>query len=304
MNRTHATRRGFTLIELLVIIAIIALLMALLLPAVQRVREAANRIQCASNMRQMAIAQHNHNNDYGKLAVNRTGGNNMGWHAFLLPYIEADAVARSAVMDTDWRALVNAEARMARIKLFECPTAEKARLDVKTDGSWGLLVAACTDYMACNEVNPALGPGFLNLVDHAGEGLLAKNSGRTLGEATVRDGLSNTIMIFEDGGRPQLFRRRIAVGTPPNPRVDGGAWMDTKGNFTLHGSTYDGLTQPGPCAINCTNDNLPYSMHPRGTNLAFGDGAVHFIRDSISLRLLARITTWDGGEVVSIADFE
>lgn len=303
-QRPRTTRPGFTLIELLVVIAIIALLMALLLPAVQRVREAANRMRCASNMRQMVIAQHHFHNDYGQLAVNRTQVNNMGWQAFLLPYIEADSVAKLGNLQIDWRDAANVNTRIARIPLFECPTTDRARIDVKSDATYGTLVAACSDYMACNEIDPALGPTGLNLVDYAGEGLLAKNTARTLGDVTVRDGTSNTIMIFECGGRPQLMRRRISIGTPPNPRVDGGMWMDTKGNFTLHGSTFDGVTQPGPCAMNCTNDNLPYALHPNGSNLAFGDGSVHFIKETISIRLLARITSWDGGEPVTIADFE
>lgn len=106
----HQSRRmGFTLIELLVVIAIIALLMALLLPAIQKVREAANKMLCASNMRQIMIATHNYHNDYNKLPpgyygplpnnapavggnLNNTNGSHVGILAILLPYLEADNV--------------------------------------------------------------------------------------------------------------------------------------------------------------------------------------------------------------------
>src|SRR5258708_1887423 len=107
----QSSRTGFTLIELLVVIAIIALLMALLLPAIQKVREAANKMLCGSNIRQIAIASHNYHNDYGRLppgylgtlpsnlGTQSAGGptsiftaTNVGCLFFLLPYLEADNV--------------------------------------------------------------------------------------------------------------------------------------------------------------------------------------------------------------------
>jgi prepilin-type N-terminal cleavage/methylation domain-containing protein/prepilin-type processing-associated H-X9-DG protein len=94
MRRT--SRRGFTLIELLVVIAIIGILMALLLPAIQKVREAANRMLCGSNMRQVAIAMHNYHNDYNKLppGVGKDGCCWGTWMMVVLPYIEQDALAK------------------------------------------------------------------------------------------------------------------------------------------------------------------------------------------------------------------
>ncbi len=305
-SKPTARRGGFTLIELLVVIAIIALLIALLLPAVQRVREAANRMKCASNMRQLAIAEHNFHNDYGRLAVNRTSGApNMGWHAFILPYIEADSVGRQINFDLDYRAPANLAARESIVKIFQCPTAEHPRFDIfDYGGGFGTIMGAVSDYSQLNEIDPSIGPSGLNLVDVLGEGLMCKNAVRTLGQATVRDGTSNTVMICEVAGRPQLWRGRVAYGTPPTPRADGAMWITTKGNISIKGSTYDGVNQPGPCAINCTNDNELYSFHGHGSNFCMGDGSVIFLKESINIRLVARLFTWDGYEDVNLSDLE
>jgi prepilin-type N-terminal cleavage/methylation domain-containing protein len=92
----RSQRRGFTLIELLVVIAIIGILMALLLPAIQKVREAANRMLCMSQMRQVGIAMHNYHNDFNKLpaGVGRDGCCWGTWMVTVLPYIEQDAMAK------------------------------------------------------------------------------------------------------------------------------------------------------------------------------------------------------------------
>jgi len=149
-------RRGFTLIELLVVIAIIALLMALLLPAVQKVREAANKMVCASQMRQIGIAMHNYHNDYNRLPPGFLGGRQaplglwtaalvngprVGALTILLPYVEADNIRNKLgfidginsgglssaenwwIYDTPpGTASQNALTAQAKIKLFLCPS--------------------------------------------------------------------------------------------------------------------------------------------------------------------------------------
>jgi prepilin-type N-terminal cleavage/methylation domain-containing protein len=157
MTHTTGRRRAFTLVELLVVIAIIGLLMALLLPAIQRVREAANAMLCANNLRQIGIAAHNYHIDYKRLpagylgrmdgAPANPGGPWCGVLVFLLPYMELDAL-RNNILDTDktypalvpfnptspmvlnlneirlewWSRTENVLAAQAKIKLFECPS--------------------------------------------------------------------------------------------------------------------------------------------------------------------------------------
>jgi prepilin-type N-terminal cleavage/methylation domain-containing protein len=158
MTHTNGRRSAFTLVELLVVIAIIGLLMALLLPAIQRVREAANSMLCANNLRQLGIAAHNYHVDYkrlppgyyGEVAAYSSGfpspGPNVGVLVALLPYIELDNV-RTSILNTDkfypqvqptdnrtmilnltdvrdywWANTANVIAAQAKIRLFECPS--------------------------------------------------------------------------------------------------------------------------------------------------------------------------------------
>src|SRR5262245_58062841 len=109
---TTARRRGFTLIELLVVIAILAVLIGLLLPAVQQIREAANRVACANNLKQLGLALHNYHGDYGKFPPGAVGPfaslprfaglKHHGLGTYLLPYLEQSALARQYSWDVSW----------------------------------------------------------------------------------------------------------------------------------------------------------------------------------------------------------
>src|SRR5262249_16544742 len=152
---------------------------------------------------------------------------------------------------------------------------------------------ACTDYLPLQGVSPILAD--LGLVDRVGnyQGILAPNF--MARHSDIVDGTSNTLLISEDAGRPRQWR----VGRPgPDQTVTGGPWTGGGVQIT-QGSTPNGATKPGPCAINCTNDGEVYSFHSGGANAVFADGSVHFLRTGMDIRVFARLVTRAGGEVVS-----
>src|SRR5262245_18176159 len=126
------SRRAFTLIELLVVIAIIGVLIALLMPAVQKVREAAARTNCKNNLHQIGVAFHNYHGAYGSFppgfvsqaaAVDDESlGPGWGWAALLLPYVEQDNLYRQINFAKDIADAANAQARVTSLSLFRCPS--------------------------------------------------------------------------------------------------------------------------------------------------------------------------------------
>ncbi len=318
---------GFTLIELLVVIAIIGVLVGLLLPAVQKTREAANRLKCENNLKQIGLGIHNFHDTYGHLpATVRPATSNLGttprqgWMIYLLPFIEQQNLYSEYDLKQSWFVNVNRPVGATQIPIFLCPSSPYPdRIDGvpesdQNGGTWDAF-AAVTDYAAFNGVDDRLVSS--GLVDVAGEGAMPKNKKIRLTD--ILDGTSNTILVTEDAGRPTLWRLGVPVGEPPIPRVNGGGWVRAATDITLNGLTADGTTSPGPCALNCANGEdgypypspiygvqgtgSPYSFHAGGVNNLFGDGSVHFIRQNVDIRVFARLVTRSGGEALSAEDF-
>jgi prepilin-type processing-associated H-X9-DG protein len=145
-------------------------------------------------------------------------------------------------------------------------------------------------------------------------GLLAYNVVTRL--ADITDGLSKTIMYAESGGRPYIYRRGKLVAGFPNVRLNGGGWCRPASDMSIDGSSGDGSTDVGPCAINCTNGHEiggtfphpyyssvgtsePYSFHPGGANFCMGDGSVKWLNDNIDIREFTRLVTRNGAEVTA-----
>jgi prepilin-type N-terminal cleavage/methylation domain-containing protein/prepilin-type processing-associated H-X9-DG protein len=314
-------RRGFTLIELLVVIAIIAVLIGLLLPAVQKVREAANRMACANNLKNLGLALHNYHGVHRKFPPGAVGPfgslpqfaglKHHGLGTYLLPYLEQDALFQHYRWDVSWFDPPNQPVVNTPLKIWQCPSAETDRFE---DGSLITVTpppgnlfsgtAACGDYAGMSRVDAELARRGL-IVPPSGprdeqgnyEGVFRVNHTTRL--ADILDGASNTIMMAECAGRPQLWQGRKPV---PNVWLTGGPWA-SRGLLWGRGAIADGTAFYGTCAINCTNDREVYSFHPGGANVVLADGSLHFLEATIDIRVFARLATRAGGEVVGADDF-
>jgi prepilin-type N-terminal cleavage/methylation domain-containing protein/prepilin-type processing-associated H-X9-DG protein len=323
MVRRH---RGFTLIELLVVIAIIAVLIGLLLPAVQKVREAAQRTQCQNNMKQIGLALHNYHdaNSSFPAAWKYTPQPTLtpkavvhGWAIYVLPYLEQSALYQRYDFTKSLYDDPNASVIQTQLSVFQCPaTPDQNRVEsipVPKDvgGSLpgipaGVLKAAATDYSVTTGIlgrgwDIIVGPNPPATGDRDGV-LAATGPPYSYTRVTdVTDGTSNTIMIGEVAGRSTIYQGRTPL--PPPNITEGGGWGDPfNGENWLAGSLFDG-TDPagaGPCIINCTNKtgrNL-YSFHSSGVNVVLADGSVRHISASITPKIVAFMVTKKKGEVI------
>jgi prepilin-type N-terminal cleavage/methylation domain-containing protein/prepilin-type processing-associated H-X9-DG protein len=299
---------AFTLIELLVVIAIIAVLIGLLVPAVQKVREAANRMQCANNLKNQGLAVHNFENTRGRFPPGYVFGPfpqaqistnaHHGMWPFLLPYLEQQAVYDRYRFDVTCWFRVNEPAASTQLKILQCPSAPPNRLVTMVDVEDSGAVIACSDYGAVLFVHSMLADtGLIDRVSNY-DGFLAANF--MARHADLTDGASNTIMIAECAGRDDLWQQGRRVSD--SGRL-GGPWAIPANGLAIKGSSSDGASHPGPCVINCTNDREVYSFHPGGANTLFADGSVHFLKADISIRILAALVTRAGGEVVSANEY-
>jgi len=316
-GRTAPCRQGFTLIELLVVIAIIAILIGLLLPAVQKVREAAARMKCSNNLKQLALGCHNFESangffPAGELKTYDPTADNWSWMAVLLPYIEQENFYRtSGIGNRPAPTLTQARTVVASpVPNFWCPSDPKASQGARTDPnnynltdpSVGQLAGGVSNYkgnLGANWGGAAPGqPGWWGSEprwtnpDSAGrydgcsygDGVVMGTRQR-IGIRDVTDGTSNTFMIGENKvGRCCLegwAHTDSAVSTcaiaPNARRLDGTEYSNSEWWNTYAFSSY----------------------HTGGVQFAMTDGSVRFIQDSIDLGLYRSLATRQAGEPVS-----
>jgi prepilin-type N-terminal cleavage/methylation domain-containing protein/prepilin-type processing-associated H-X9-DG protein len=302
---------AFTLVELLVVIAIIGVLVGLLLPAVQAARESGRRAHCMNNLKQIGLAALQHHDTYGKFPPGWAEGSaaapfivpqgkivegGHGLFPFLLPYLEEEALAKIYRWDKRSQGPENQEVARMHLKILQCPSAVPDRwvtaVEDASNYSYGGR-GACTDYAGVRDVDVRLVD--LGLVDAVAnyQGILTRGHLTRIKEIT--DGTSQTLLVTECAGRPEMWRAGRPV--PQIYVFPNGAWVGGT-SILFQGSTPDGATRPGPCAINCTNNQETYSFHPTGVNSVFADGSVRFLNDDMNIRIFARLVTRAGGEVV------
>lgn len=310
MSHRSANRpTAFTLVELLVVLAIIGVLLALLMSAVQRVREAAARAQCLNNLHQLALAMQNYHDSQGRFPPGQflgpygKGPNSYSWSwlARLLPYVEQDNLYRQGTIPN--QTLQGSDIAAWEIKLFLCPSDGSSWSGPRTDAGnlYGFPVGQ-SNYKGVSGANwgedsstgsPVIDTYWRNRGANGsydgldnGDGIMFRSDYRvTLRITNITDGSSNTFMLGED--IPALNAwcswpyANNAYGTcaiPPNDNNPGG------GNFP-----------PG----DWPNTWSFRSRHPGGLNFAYADSSVHFISNSIDISVYRAMATIAGGEAVT-----
>lgn len=310
MNRTR--QRGFTLVELLVVIAIIGILVALLLPAVQAAREAARRMQCQNNMKQLGLAIHNYHDTYKVLPPSFVQSNELAWTVLTLPFFEQGALhsqfnfAAGSYTATG----KNNPHGLTKIASLLCPSAprvvnkmaQRPVDNVNPPDAVGGEPPWTTHYYGINGPR-GTAPSGLNYAEYTGTGTAAFEGTRVsaAGMFSIRgeyglkecvDGTSSTIMLGEMSWDSPRF------GTRYRSWLRGGAAGTIQ--YSVASRNVVNAINSGRKAmmISPYNDVPMGSMHPGGTNFTLGDASVRYISETIDMTTYRALGSRDDGEAI------
>lgn len=318
MRCAKTERNAFTLVELLVVIAIIGILVALLLPAVQAAREAARRMQCTNNLKQLGLGMQNYHSTYGAFPPGSTrdiaaGSGNFNDprfspHVMLLPYLEQQPLYDRITWTKSWEMNEHTYLRQTLIPGFQCPSKEKHETSYYyEDGSW--IVAEQTLEHPTEYMGVMGAKGFVLPINPAVRDRYAMESSDTAHGGFA----SNGIMIRVDTGEKGVAAKRITDGLSNTFLMGEMAW-----DIGEYEAWPGGLSPAWQNAMTSKNVRYPLNSYRfdqdlvtldindtsfgsehagRGAHFLMADGSVHFVQEDISLELLVSAASRDQEEV-------
>jgi prepilin-type N-terminal cleavage/methylation domain-containing protein/prepilin-type processing-associated H-X9-DG protein len=313
MPLSPGRRGGFTLIELLVVIAIIAILIGLLLPAVQKVREAAARMKCQNNLKQWTLAMHNYHDATGKLPYAKRNNPRTTWVPLLWPYMEQTALASqynyAVGFPTPPNCVANTENGLiaARVSTYICPSDRGAPPLHRGDASWRAKGSYALNWGPFQEPYPlATLPLPTTTAPFGSRGFVRNGTSTSVP-------LENTLVGITDGTSNTLFMSEVIIHPDESLRDrrgdffnddNGGAIFQTldtpNAGIDVIIATVACQTRPDMPGVAVPNGQIAArSRHTGGVNVSFGDGSVRFARNSVALALWRDLSTKDDGRVVS-----